>query len=106
MMLLNMVRQGLFGEMMHAECGYLHDLRAIKFSFEGEGLWRREHSILRNGNLYPTHGLGPIANYMNINRGDQFEYLVSMSSNSRGLQIYAQDNFPPGSSQRSEHYAL
>ena len=93
-------------EMMHAECGYLHDLRAIKFSSEGEGLWRREHSILRNGNLYPTHGLGPIANYMNINRGDQFEYLVSMSSNSRGLQIYAQDNFPPGSSQRSEHYAL
>lgn len=106
MMLLNMVRQGLLGEMMHAECGYLHDLRALKFSSEGEGLWRREHSILRNGNLYPTHGLGPIANYMNINRGDQFEYLVSMSSNSRGLQVYARDNFPPGSSQRSEHYAL
>jgi len=106
MMVLNMVRQGVLGEILHGECGYLHDLRAIKFSPEGEGLWRRDHSHMRNGNLYPTHGLGPVAQCMNINRGDQFDYLVSMSSPSRGLQLYAQEHFDPGSPQRQETFAL
>ena len=59
----------MFGEILHGEGGYLHDLRAIKFADTGEGLWRREHSKTRDGNLYPTHGLGPIANCMDINRG-------------------------------------
>ncbi|MDH3224185.1 MAG: Gfo/Idh/MocA family oxidoreductase, partial [Gemmatimonadota bacterium] len=67
---LNLVRQGHLGEILHGECGYLHDLRSIKFADEGEGLWRRDHAWTRNGNLYPTHGLGPVANCMNINRGD------------------------------------
>ncbi len=106
MMVLNMVRQGLFGEILHGECGYLHDLRAVKFEDRNEGLWRREHSILRNGNLYPTHGLGPIANCMNINRGDQFDCLVSMSSPSRGLQLWAEEKYPPDSPKRREQYAL
>lgn len=106
MMVLNMVRQGVLGEVLHGECGYLHDLRAIKFSPDGEGLWRRAHSRQRNANLYPTHGLGPVAQCMNINRGDQFAYLVSMSSPSRGLQQYAQANFPPGSTQRDEQFVL
>lgn len=106
LMVLNMVRQGLLGEIMHAECGYLHDLREVKFESEHEGLWRRQHSMTRNGNLYPTHGLGPVANCMNINRGDQFEYLVSMSSNSRGLQLYAREHFADGSPMRGERYTL
>src|SRR6188768_1928268 len=86
MMAYNMVRQGLFGEMLHAEGGYLHDLRGIKFENRNEGLWRRAWSMKLNGNLYPTHGLGPIAHCLDVNRGDRFEYLVSMSSPSRGLQ--------------------
>jgi hypothetical protein len=106
MMVFNMVRQGLFGEILHAGCGYLHDLRGIKFEDRNEGLWRREHSILRNGNLYPTHGLGPIANCVDIDRGDRMEYLVSMSSPSRGLQLYALENFPEGDPKRDEQYAL
>ncbi len=106
MMVFNMVRQGLFGELMHGEGGYLHDLREIKFSSEGEGLWRRAHATMRNGNLYPTHGLGPIAQCMDINRGDQFDYLVSMSGNSRGLQNYAREHFPPDASVRRERYVL
>ena len=106
MMVFNMVRQGVFGEILHAECGYLHDLRDIKFSEEGEGLWRREHAKDRNGNLYPTHGLGPIANCMDINRGDRFEYLVSMSSPSRGLQLYAEETYPEGHPKRQEDYVL
>ncbi|NIM49904.1 MAG: Gfo/Idh/MocA family oxidoreductase [Gemmatimonadales bacterium] len=106
MMVFNMVRQGMFGEILHGEGGYLHDLRDIKFSSEGEGLWRRAHSMKRNGNLYPTHGLGPVANCMDVNRGDRFEYLVSVSSPSRGLQLYAQEHFPAGSSQRQESFVL
>jgi predicted dehydrogenase len=106
MLVFHMVRQGLFGEVLHGEGGYLHDLRGIKFSPEGEGLWRRDHSWRRNANLYPTHGLGPIANCMDINRGDRFDYLVSMSGPSRGLQEYAQDHFPAGSPQRQETFAL
>jgi hypothetical protein len=101
-----MARLGLLGEILHAECGYLHDLRAIKFSDSGEGLWRRNHSWVRNGNLYPTHGLGPVANVMDINRGDRFDFLVSMSSPSRGLQEYARENFPEGAPQREETFAL
>ncbi len=106
MMVLTMARKGVLGELLHAECGYLHDLRSIKFSAEGEGLWRREHAKTRNGNLYPTHGLGPVAQCMDINRGDQFSYLVSMSSPSRGLQIYAEENFPADSPMRKEKYVL
>ena len=106
MMVFHMVRQGVFGEVLHGEGGYLHDLRAIKFAPDGEGLWRRAHSMTRNGNLYPTHGLGPIANCMDINRGDRFVSLVSMSGPSRGLQEYAREHFPEGSPQRSETFVL
>ncbi|MBD3378786.1 alpha-N-acetylgalactosaminidase [candidate division KSB1 bacterium] len=106
LMVLNMVRQGLFGEILHAEAGYLHDLRAIKFSEKGEGLWRRNHSWDRNGNLYPTHGLGPVAQTMNINRGDAFDFLVSMSSPSRGLQLYAKENYPSNHPYNQETFKL
>jgi hypothetical protein len=106
MMVFHMTRLGMFGEILHAEGGYLHDLRSIKFSPEGEGLWRRAHAMTRNGNLYPTHGLGPVANCMDINRGDRFDYLVSMSGPSRGLQEYAQEHFPADAPQRSERFVL
>jgi predicted dehydrogenase len=106
MMAYHMVQRGVFGEILHAEGGYLHDLRAIKFSSAGEGLWRRAWSMKLNGNLYPTHGLGPIANCLHINRGDQFESLVSMSGPSRGLQDWAADHFPADAPQRRERYVL
>ena len=106
MMVFNMVRQGLFGEILHAEGGYLHDLRSIKFSTKGEGLWRRAWASKVNANLYPTHGLGPVANCMDINRGDRFEYLVSMSGPSRGLQAWAQEHYPADAPQRSEKFVL
>jgi hypothetical protein len=106
LMTLNLVRQGLLGEVLHAEAGYLHDLRDVKFSSQGEGLWRRAHAIKRNGNLYPTHGLGPVAQCLNINRGDQFDYLVSMSGPARGLHEYAAEKFGPDSPQAKERYAL
>lgn len=79
---LNMVRNGLFGELIHAEGAYLHDLsREYLFNKNAYAdMWRLKENIGKNGNLYPTHGLGPIAQCMNINRGDKLDYLVSMSS--------------------------
>jgi len=103
MAVLNMVRQGLFGELIHLQGGYQHDLREVKFNdgvnVYGHGVefgekgfseahWRTEHSVHRNGDLYPTHGIGPIANYININRGNRFHSLCSFSSKARGLHNY------------------
>lgn len=106
LMVLNMVRAGLFGELLHAEGAYIHDLRAIKFSDKNEGLWRLDHSVVRNGNLYPTHGLGPVAMCLDINRGDSFDYIVSMSSNARGLKKYAEEQFGAQDPRAKRDYAL
>lgn len=100
MAVLNMVRQGLFGELVHLQGGYQHDLREVKFNngidaYGGgcefgdkgwtEARWRTHHSVYRNGDLYPTHGIGPIAQFININRGNRFVNLCSFSSKARGL---------------------
>jgi len=106
MLTLVLVRRGLLGELLHGECGYLHDLRGIKFARESEGLWRRAHSERRNGNLYPTHGLGPVAQCMDVNRGNRFDHLVSMSGNSRGLQRYAAEHLSADDPRRRETYKL
>ncbi|WP_234733526.1 Gfo/Idh/MocA family protein [Tellurirhabdus bombi] len=110
MAVLNMIRQGLFGEMTYAHCGYQHDLRNIKFndgkSIGGVGAefgekgysearWRTQHSVDRNGDLYPTHGLGPVAHWLNINRGNRFMHLTSMATQSRGLHKYVVDKGGP-----------
>ncbi len=81
LMTLNMARQGFFGELLHAEGAYIHDLLENNFDKDGYyDMWRLKEN-LRNGSLYPTHGLGPIAQTLNINRGDRMDYLVSVSTN-------------------------
>lgn len=105
--ILNMNRQGLFGTLNHVQCGYQHDLREVKFNngsqpYGGgvefgekgfsEAKWRTQHSVDRNGDLYPTHGLGPVSEMLNINRGNQFAYLTSMASPSLGLHQYVVDH--------------
>ena len=103
MAVLNMVRQGVFGEPVHARCGYRHDLRGVKFNpgvnfgegSNGEARWRTQHSIKRNGDLYPTHGAGPVATWLNINRGNRFLSLTSHATKSRGLHDYIV-NHPEG----------
>jgi hypothetical protein len=108
MLCLNLVKKGLLGEIIHAEAGYLHDLRVVKFSVppEGEALWRPQHSVRRNGNLYPTHGLGPVSQCLDINRGDRYTHLVSMSTKSLGLNLYCAKVFGPDSPQARRKYAL
>jgi predicted dehydrogenase len=95
LMYLNMCRQGVIGELLHAEAAYIHELRWQMEEVErGTGSWRTLHYAKRNGNLYPTHGLGPVAQYMNLARGeDNFGSLVSFSTPSIGRKIYAQKNY-------------
>ncbi len=102
---LNMTRQGLFGEIVHLEGGYQHDLREVKFNagvpgkpYGGgvefgpkgwsEARWRTDHSVKRNGELYPSHGIGPCAMQANIHRGNRFTRLTSYASKARGLHDY------------------
>ena len=106
MVILNMVKKGLLGELLHVEGGYLHDLRAVKHDMQGEGVWRRAHAMKRNGDLYPTHGLGPIAQCLDINRGNGFDLLVSFGTKSRGLHKYALEKFGPDSPQAKEQFVL
>ena len=103
-LILRMVHAGEFGEVLYGEGAYLHDLRSLLFSDSGEGLWRRAEHTKRNGNLYPTHGLGSVANYMGIQRGDRFGYMVSMSSPERGLDAYRKEHLHPGDPRLSERY--
>ncbi len=103
MAILNMVRQNIFGELIHLQAGYQHDLRGVKFNngidpynsgveFGDKGFsearWRTNHSVHRNGDLYPTHGIGPIAEMLNINYGNRFVSLTSYSSKAKGLHQY------------------
>ncbi|NQX78539.1 Gfo/Idh/MocA family oxidoreductase [Gilvibacter sp.] len=103
---LNMVKQNVFGELLHFRCGYQHDLRFVKFNdgktaygkgaeFGEKGIsesaWRTQHSLLRNADVYPTHGLGPIATMCDINRGNRLVSISSMASKAVGLNKYIVD---------------
>ena len=95
LLFLNMCRKGLVGELLHAEAAYIHELRWQMYNEErGTGSWRTLHYANGKGNLYPTHGLGPVAQYMNLARGeDNFKTLVSFSSPALGRNIYSKKNF-------------
>lgn len=96
LLFLNMCRLGMIGEVLHGEAAYVHELRwQMEEQKRGTGSWRTYHYAIRNGNLYPTHGLGPVAQYMNLARGDDsFETLVSFSTPARGRKAYAAKNYP------------
>ena len=84
--ILNMIKQGVFGDVTHTEGAYLHDLRAHMLSTDYyQNQWRLKHHIERDGNFYTTHGLGPISFYLNIGRGDTYAHLTSMSSRELNL---------------------
>ena len=96
LLFLNLVRRGVIGELLHAEAAYIHDLRfQMAEQARGTGSWRTGHYAARNGNLYPTHGLGPVAQYLGLARGtDNFARLVSFSTPAVGRARYAAANFP------------
>ena len=101
MAILNMIRKGLFGELLHCHCGYEHDLRGRIVTGKGTGISREEvaggdyrtlQNLKRNGDLYPTHGIGPVSQCLDIHRGNRFTSLVSMSTKSAGLKLWAEEN--------------
>lgn len=94
MAVLNMVKKGLFGEVVHCGGGYRHDLRGItdEFKRDHERSWQDWH---RNAELYPTHELGPIMTWLNINRGNRLMTLTSTASKSRGLNEYSRQHGYP-----------
>lgn len=103
-LILRMILAGKFGDLLYGEGAYLHDLREELFSNGGEGLWRRAEHTKRDGNLYPTHGLGPVANYMGIQRGDRFGHIVSMSTPQRGLDAYRKEHLKADDPRMKEKY--
>jgi len=103
MAVFNMVRKGKFGQIVHGQGGYQHDLRnvlfndgvkaiggGVEFGDKGfsEAAWRTDHYVNRDGELYPTHGLGPVATMMDVNRGNRITHLTAMSSKQAGLTDY------------------
>lgn len=99
MALLNMVRQGVFGELIHLQGAYEHDLRerivmgkGTGITLPGGGDYRSYHNRTRNGDIYPTHGVGPLATCLNIDRGNRFVSLTSTASKARGLHAWAAEN--------------
>lgn len=88
--LLNMVTEGVLGTLTYGEAAYIHDLKGSLFGNNYYNSWRMRHHVAHDGNLYPTHGLGPVAQYMGIDRGDRFETLTSMSTKQASLQEHSQ----------------
>ena len=119
---LNMTQAGLFGEIVHVEGAYIHDLRSLCFndrlldpeSATSENVqitgywnhWRKNYHAAHTGNPYPTHGLGPICQILDIHRGDKMDYLVSISSNQFGMTEYAKERYGENSSEAKQEYAL
>ncbi|HWA85717.1 MAG TPA: Gfo/Idh/MocA family oxidoreductase [Opitutus sp.] len=101
---LNLARAGVFGTLTHAECGYIHDLREVLFQLGSEGDWRRDYHEKMDGNLYPTHGLGPVAQYLGVGRGDRFKFLVSTSSLEASLTEHRNEAQPNGGRHAAEKY--
>ena len=94
MLAFNLVHLGLLGEISHGEGAYIHDLRTSNYNKWNEetgsggywDYWRLRHNAVHGGNQYPTHGLGPICLDMDINRGDRFDFLVSVDSKQAGFE--------------------
>lgn len=106
---LNMVQRGLLGEIIHGEGAYIHDLRPILFSDNIQDTkehWQNTFNRNHTGNPYPTHGLGPICQAMNIHRGDKMDYLVSMSSIQRGMTDFTNNKYGNSSVEITGNYAL
>ena len=99
---LSIARKGLLGRLVHGEGAYLHDLRSYNYNTPEEDpawhyrdFWRLKWNAVHKGNQYCTHGLGPLCQYMGVNRGDRFDYLVSLESGQFGFEEYAREKYSP-----------
>jgi predicted dehydrogenase len=105
MLVKRMAHAGIFGTLTHAECAYIHNLRHQLFFMDDHQGWRRQAHIHLNGNHYPTHGLGPVAQCLKIGEDDAFDYLVSMNSCEAALTEYRDQHLAADDPRRSEMYS-
>ena len=94
MLVFNLIKKGKLGEIVQAEVGYQHDQRSLQYNPRDGVFWRIDRHMKHHGNYYPTHGLVPAGRCLDINRGDRFEYLVSMETKSASFEAFGQANFP------------
>mgnify|MGYP003309054197 CR=1 FL=1 len=106
MAILNLVKQGYFGELVHAEGGYRHDLRSEVGNGRDIRHYRLDNYLNRNGDVYPTHDLGPISKYLGLNRGNRMVSLVSVASKSCGLEDWVKKNRPDDAELKDRDFAL
>ena len=106
MAVLNIVRQGLFGELLHCECGYQHYFRNRITRTDPEIKWRERHNMKRNADLYPTHGIGPMANCLDIDRGNRFVYLTSTATKVRAINYVAERVLGPDHPVAKREYVI
>ena len=106
MLALNLCKLGMLGELLHGEGAYIHDRRWQIFNDAQWERWRNHWNELHAGNQYPTHGLGPIALNMGINRGDRFDYLVSVDGVQKGYEAFAAATLPAGSPGRAQRFTM
>lgn len=86
---LNMKNKGLLGDILYAEGGYIHNLEDFWPYYEGD--WRMDYNIKNRGDVYPTHGMGPAAQILDLHRGDKMNVLVSMDTTPRNLPAYLEE---------------
>ncbi len=96
MAIRNIVQKGLFGELTYAECGYIHACLYLLFDKNGDLTWRGELARDCAGAWYPTHQLGPVAQWLGINRGDRMVSLIASSTGNASLRHYVHEHFPAG----------
>ena len=95
MLAFNLIKKGMLGEIVQAEVSYTHDQRRLQYNPGGNVSWRIDRHMKHHGNYYPTHGLVPAGKCFDINRGDRFDYLVSMETKSASFEAFGEANFPP-----------
>ncbi|MDO5522581.1 MAG: Gfo/Idh/MocA family oxidoreductase [Bacteroidia bacterium] len=86
---LNMVQQGVFGEVLYAEGAYIHQLEDFWDSYESD--WRLDYNRHHRGDIYATHGMGPACQALDIHRGDKMNYLVAMDSKPVSIPAYLKE---------------
>jgi predicted dehydrogenase len=96
LVVLNMIRAGLFGEIIHCHCAHSHDCTDIWwFDEKGMPRWTGQYLLKRNADQYPTHSLGPVLSWMDINCGDAFDTVVSMANRSISINDHFRRKFGP-----------
>lgn len=93
MQVLTMARKGLFGDLTYAECAYIHETRGLRFNADSSLTWRGVNIAENIGDLYPTHSVGPVCQWLDINRSDRLVSIVTMASRSAATHQYAERKF-------------